>query len=67
MAINVEKLIAKANVFRTLNGREMTISDYMRNASDDELVTILQEKFKCKGSKKEILEILKTEINNVIY
>lgn len=67
MKLDVKKVHTKANIFRTLNGRDMTISDYMRNASDDELVDILQERFKCKGTKKEILEILKTQINSIIY
>lgn len=54
----MQKIIAKMNVFRALNGRDMEIADYLRNTSNEELAHVLSILL-CGGEReKEILDKL---------
>ncbi len=61
-----DKIIAKINIFRALNGRDMNISDYLASVSNEELAYFISALF-CDGKREaEILKILQLSAKELL-
>lgn len=64
--MNNERIFANAKIFKTLNGKDMKVFDYMQNASEEEFIVMLQENFECKMNKEDIQKILNRKIVDIV-
>lgn len=64
MNIDFNRVIAQSKVFRALNGKDMTIADYIRKTSDNESLAEFIELFK-KKNKEDILYILEKPVEEL--